>query len=183
MRLTSTSRVKWGYWWNAEDRKWIHKTFFAPMGERDAMRKLRWSILLCTADKVGMWTFFFFVFFLKSKTPMLQCFRQQCAIVWAACFPFHLQTKQPITDSYMYQWGHLGSISVQISTGAVLHYQGGDRDAPILWPGCRVLLLILTWAVHLMTSCWRPQLAFIKRRRRGLHNFLFALFARDSEIT
>lgn len=28
MRLTSTSRVKWGYWWNAEDRKRIHKTFF-----------------------------------------------------------------------------------------------------------------------------------------------------------
>lgn len=52
---------------------------------------------LLIKSECGRFSFLFF--FLKSKTPTLQCFRQQCAIVLAACFPFHLQTKQPITDS------------------------------------------------------------------------------------
>lgn len=60
-----------------------------------SMKKLCLSILLCTADKVGMWT----IFFLESKAPTLQCFRQPRAIVLAACCAFHLQTKQPMTDS------------------------------------------------------------------------------------
>lgn len=80
------------------------KPFFAIMGVCD--ENVCATLLLCAADKAGMWMFFFFFghqlffFFSETKAQTLQCVRQLFAIIRAVtCCPFDLQTKQPIVDS------------------------------------------------------------------------------------